>query len=209
MNEALIDQFLWLLDTTGCAAFGLSGALAAKKKQMDFFGVFLLASVTTFGGGLLRDMLLNIRPSAIFETPRYVLTALAASVVVWYFARHVEKNTRMIEVFDSIGLAVFSAFGSLRAIEAGAPVYGVLIMAMITGCGGGIVRDLLRGEPPFVLYRDFYATATVIGSGILQFMLWLGFPLSVAVVSCVAVVFSIRIVLIVRSWQLKPWTYRP
>jgi uncharacterized membrane protein YeiH len=204
----MIDQFLWLLDTLGCVAFGLSGALAAKKKQMDFFGLFLLASVTTFGGGLLRDMLLNIKPSAIFETPRYIITALFSAVVVWYFDHHVEKNTRMVEVFDSIGLAVFSAFGSLRAIEAGAPVYGVLIMAMITGCGGGIIRDLLRGEPPMILYGDFYATATVLGSGILQLMLWQNFPLSVAVVSCIVVVFSIRITIIIKSWRLKPWAHR-
>ncbi len=209
MNEAIINHFLWVLDTAGCIAFGLSGALAAKKKRMDFFGLFFLAGITTFGGGLLRDMLLNIKPSAIFETPRYLITSLGSAVAVWYFAHHVEKKTRMIEFFDAMGLAVFSAFGTVRAIEVEAPVYGVLIMAMITACGGGIMRDLLRGEPPFVLYRDFYATAAILGSVVLQLMLWLNFPLSLAVVSCVAVVFTIRIMLIWKSWQLKPWTHRP
>ncbi|WDI37974.1 trimeric intracellular cation channel family protein [Entomospira culicis] len=197
----MVVLFLDILDMAGSLAFALSGALAGKKKKMDGFGIIFLASVTTFGGGLTRDLLLHSKPVAIFESPRYLIIAIVAGLVVRYFDHQkVEKQSLMIALFDASGLAVFTAFGTMRAIEVGAPMHGALLMGMITGCVGGIIRDILRDEPPLILYGDFYARASLLGSLLLYFLyVYLALPSVVAIVSCVILVFVLRLYVILKN----------
>jgi uncharacterized membrane protein YeiH len=201
----MVTLFFDILDIIGSLAFAISGALAGKRKQMDGFGIVFLASVTTFGGGLTRDMLLASRPVALFETPRYLLIAVVAGLAVRYIdTKKVERQALIIALFDACGLAVFTAFGTMRAIEAGAPIYGGMLMGMITGCVGGMLRDVLLNQPPMVLYGDFYARACLLGSTLL-YTLHLGFkqPEVVSIVGCVALVLVIRLYVIAKSPHYK------
>jgi uncharacterized membrane protein YeiH len=205
----MMALFLDFLDMIGSLAFALSGALAGKKKQMDGFGIIFLASITTFGGGLTRDMLLATQPVAIFDTPRYLIIATLAGLLVRYVDyQKVEKQSFWIAMFDACGLAVFSAFGSMRALDVGAPFHGIVLMGMITGCVGGIMRDLLRAEVPMVFYGDFYARASLLGSLLLYVLYRLGFSSATMIISCVTLVLSIRMYVILKNPLYRPYLTR-
>lgn len=200
----MVTIFLDLLDVIGSLAFAFSGSLAAKKKNMDGFGIIFLASITTFGGGLTRDVLLNSKPIAIFETPRYFIIAMIAGIIVRYIDhKRIEKQSLLIALFDASGLAVFTAFGTTRAIQLGAPFHGSLIMGVVTGCVGGIIRDLLCNQSPMIFYGDFYARAALLGSLTLYILLLLKMPEVIAIVSCVLVVFTIRVYMIMKNSQYQ------
>ncbi|NIZ47337.1 trimeric intracellular cation channel family protein [Entomospira nematocerorum] len=196
----MVTIILEFLDIIGSLAFALSGAIAGYKKRMDGFGITFLASVTTFGGGLTRDILLNSKPVAIFETPRYMIIAVLAGLIVRYWPKHHnDRPSLLIALFDASGLAVFTAFGTMRALELGAPFHGSIIMGMITGCVGGIIRDVLLNEPPLIFYGDFYARASLLGSLLLYILHLYGIPDIVAILSCVGLVFMIRFYVIMKN----------
>ncbi len=154
-----------ILDFVGAFAFSISGAMAAVKAKMDYFGIFVLSSVTTFGGGVLRDVLLNLPPAALFQNPTYLIVCLICTALVMLIAsHHIELYMPIILVFDALGLAAFSIIGTLAGIRANTPWYTCVLLAVITGCAGGVIRDLLRGEEPIILYGDFYAGLSMLGS---------------------------------------------
>lgn len=204
-----LDAFLFILEILGCLAYSLSGALAAQKKRMDFFGMAVLAGATTFGGGLIRDTLLVIKPIAIFDTPRYIVFSVMGAAIVFFFGSHVEKRSKFILILDALGLAPFTALGAMRALSAGAPWYGAILMAVITGCGGGIIRDILRGEAPLVLYGDFYASASLLGSAVMVGMLALKAPLTPSILVCCFLVWLARFIAISYTWRKEAELKKP
>jgi len=151
------------LDYLGTGAFAVSGALKGVRKEMDIFGVAVLATVTAIGGGTLRDALLKI-PVFWLHNPVYVPLAVAAAVVVFVLYRWVQRTYRALLVFDAIGLGVFTAIGAVKAWDAGTGLVGVVTMACLTGVGGGVVRDVLAGDVPAVLREEVYASATLAGA---------------------------------------------
>lgn len=155
---------IYLLDLFGVAVFAVSGALAAGRKKLDLFGVCVLGLVTAVGGGTLRDLLLGIDPVFWISDPYYVYVAVGASFVTFVGVRYRQPPGRLLLIADALGLAVFAMIGTDKSLQLGvAPVIAV-IMGVMTGVAGGMVRDILSGEIPLILRREIYATAALCGA---------------------------------------------
>lgn len=148
------------------AVCAVSGVLAAEGKHMDLFGALVLALATAVGGGTLRDLCLGIQPVFWVQTPEYITTALAAAVAVFILARFVEMPNRALLIADAFGLALFGIVGTQKALEHGSPGGIAILLGVVTGVAGGILRDVLRGEIPWVFRKevDLYATAVFFGA---------------------------------------------
>lgn len=158
------ESILYILDLAGTGVFAMSGAAAAMKKNLDFFGVLVLAVVTAMGGGTIRDILLNDMPPFYFHDAWYLSIAIGTAVVVFFIPSIINRLNTPVVVFDAIGLGVFTIIGAQKALAANLEFAAVLILAMLTGIGGGLIRDVLRGEVPFVLRKEIYASASLLGA---------------------------------------------
>ena len=158
---------LHALDIIGTFVFAVSGAFRAVKYELDLLGVLTLAVATGVGGGILRDLMLGSVPPAAFRDEAYLLVCLAGGVVVFLSPRRIAKRWDWVLAADAVGLSVFAAIGAAKAAAGGFGVIGIMMMAAVTACGGGVVRDMLVAEIPVVLKADFYASAALIGGACL------------------------------------------
>ncbi len=155
---------LYFLDLFGVAVFAVTGALAAGEKKMDLFGVVVLALATALGGGTLRDVILGAYPLFWISNPTYIFVATAVAVSIFIMARFVRPPAKALKFADAFGLAVFTVIGTEKAISLGVPGSIAVIMGVMTGVAGGIIRDMLSGEIPLVLKAEIYATASLCGA---------------------------------------------
>ncbi len=158
------DMMIYLLDLFGVAVFAITGALAAGKKKMDLFGVVVLALATALGGGTLRDVILGAYPVFWISNPTYIFVGTAVAVSIFTAARFMRPPDRALKFADAFGLAVFTVIGTEKALSQGVPVSIAVIMGVMTGVAGGIIRDILSGEIPLVLKAEIYATASLCGA---------------------------------------------
>lgn len=196
-----MQNFIFLLDLLGIIAFAASGALMAGKHNMDLFGGLVLAFVTGIGGGTLRDVILNV-PVFWLSQPHYLWACLAGFllVVIALYRWH-EAPRATINFMDAIGLAVFSVLGAQKTLELGNNEAVAIIMGMLTGCGGGMIRDVLANKVPTILSRKrLYATASL-GGG-LVFVLLAPWSQMTAMILGFAVVLAIRLGALFRNWRL-------
>lgn len=198
-GEALV--IIYLLDLFGVAVFAVSGALEAGRKRMDVFGTVVVAIVTAIGGGTVRDLVLGIRPVLWISHPIYVLVATAAALVTFITARWVQFPTRVLLIFDAFGLAMFTIIGCQRALEVNVSYVIVVVMGVITGVAGGIIRDILCGEIPLVLRSEIYATASLAGGMLFVALHSFGVERSIAAIAAVALILIIRLAAI--YWRLS------
>ena len=159
------DTTLAALDFAGILVFAISGALAAARKGMDIVGMFALALVTATGGGTLRSLLVGDFPVPFLRTPWPLALTAVASALTYFAARWVEeKMSRPIRFFDAIGLGVFMSTGVAVSLNLGQPWWAALFLGCVTAVFGGVLRDILRQEVPFVFQpAELYATAALIG----------------------------------------------
>lgn len=158
-----------LLDLAGTLVFALSGALLAVRKDLDIVGVAVLSVAAGLGGGLLRDVLLGATPPAALRNEAYLLTALAAAALGFWFHPGIARLARLnagIRLLDAIGLGFFAIAGTLKSLNAGLDPVPAVLLGVVTGVGGGVVRDLLAGEVPLVLRQEVYALAALLGATI-------------------------------------------
>jgi len=153
-----------LLDLFGVAVFAITGALAAGKKKMDLFGVVVLALATALGGGTLRDVILGAYPVFWIADPTYIFLCTATAVSTFVTARFLKPPDKALKFADAFGLAIFTVIGTKKAIFLGVPDSIAVIMGVMTGVAGGIIRDVLSGEIPLVLKAEIYATASLCGA---------------------------------------------
>lgn len=147
-----------VLSAIGTIAFAISGAIIAMEEEYDIFGVYLLGFVTAFGGGAVRNLLIGVPVSALWEQEMMFQLALVSITLVFLFPhRLLGQWNRWGHFFDAIGLSAFAVQGALYAVELELPVYAVVVAAVLTGSGGGIIRDLLAGRKPLVLKAEIYA----------------------------------------------------
>lgn len=192
----------YLFEHCAVAVCAITGVLAAKNKGVDLFGVLVLALVTALGGGTLRDLILGTKPFWLSDST-FVLTASVAAGVVFFLARFWNVPPLLLLVVDACGLALFTMIGTERALAFSAPKIVAVILGVITGVAGGIVRDLLTGEIPLVLRTGvyLYATAALCGASI---FVVIAPRISSPVVSqsiAVAVTLSLRLAAI--RWRLR------
>lgn len=156
---------VWIeyLAVSACA---ITAVLAADGKRMDLFGVMVLALVTAVGGGTIRDLCLGARPLFWIEQPLYIWAALGAAVLTFVVARFVPMPEKTLDVVDAFALALFGIAGTEKALMYGTPGIVAILLGIVTGVAGGIVRDVLRREVPLVFQKDmeFYATAVFAGA---------------------------------------------
>ncbi|MBP8050718.1 MAG: trimeric intracellular cation channel family protein, partial [Oscillospiraceae bacterium] len=166
------NVLVFVLELIGTAAFAVSGAIVGIKKQMDLFGVIVLGVCTAVGGGIVRDVILGVTPPATFHDPVYTLTAAAVSVLMFLphvrarVGRHEPVFDRLLLVMDAVGLGVFTVVGVQCAYRQAEhdTLFLTVFVGLITGVGGGVLRDVFSGERPYIFVRHFYACASIIGA---------------------------------------------
>ncbi|MDO4562812.1 MAG: TRIC cation channel family protein [Clostridia bacterium] len=194
----------------GVVAAATSGTLLGLRKNFDMFGVIFLAIITTIGGGIIRDVFLGHLPPRAFENPAFVAVATAVALFVAVFYKVIknpiiEGMAQGILYFDAIGLGSFCAIGFYYAICDGANSgFLVVTVAVFTGIGGGMLRDILANRIPFVLKRDIYAMAAVIGA-LAAYLLHPYVGADAALYICMCITTLIRVLALKFDIQLPPF----
>ena len=153
-----------LLNIIGTIAFAISGALVAMEEDYDILGVFILGLVTAFGGGILRNVLIGLPVDNIWEQGLLLKSALAAMGIVFFMPESfIHFSKRSLHFFDAIGLSAFAIQGAIAATSMDHPISAIIVAAILTGIGGGIIRDVLAGRKPVVLREEIYAVWALLG----------------------------------------------
>ncbi|MET8869152.1 trimeric intracellular cation channel family protein [Nonomuraea sp. NPDC004580] len=190
-----------LLDLAGIFVFALSGALMGVRKRLDVVGMAVLAEITALGGGLVRDLILNVRPAA-FQSLGYVLVPLAATVIVFFWHPHVARVMPAILVLDAAGLGLFCAVGTAKAMEYGLSPLHASLLGVTSAVGGGMLRDVLAGEIPTLLYdRQLYAVPALVGSAAMAGLASYGLHGWPATLAAAVLAFGLRIAAMRRNWR--------
>lgn len=197
---------LYWLDLFGVAVFAVTGSLAARRKQLDLFGVLVIALVTALGGGTLRDLLIGRSPVFWVADSSVIVIAGSAALLTVIAARWNILPARPLLLADALGLAVFTVLGTQTALASGVNALAAIIMGVMTGVAGGIIRDLLTGEIPLILQREIYATAALCGALVLIVAIRLQAPAELAEILGVAVTLVLRLAAIWRGWRLPQFT---
>lgn len=177
----------------GTVAFAISGAVIGIEKKLDIFGITFLAIVTSVGGGIFRDIIIGNTPPTAFVNPTSSIISIFTALVVFFFYEKKSKFEKIIIISDALGLGVFTAIGCRTAIIRGADnAIFVIAMGLSTGVGGGMIRDILVENVPFVLKREVYALASIIGA-LCFFFFYSYFPEIISLYLCCAIIFIIRI----------------
>lgn len=185
----------------------MTAALAAGRRKMDWFGVCLLACVTALGGGTIRDIFLDHYPLFWVETPYVLLLVCGAALFTIAIARVVDRLRWTFLLLDALGLVVFTIIGCNVGMEMGAHPLIVLIAGMVTGIFGGILRDVLCNDVPLVFRGELYATVSIVTGAIYYFGLAAGIHPDVVIVAAIAVGFPLRVVAIIRKWEMPKFVY--
>lgn len=188
----MVQLVIATLDWFGVVVFAVTGALVASRKQMDIFGFALLAAVTGIGGGSMRDMLLGNLPVFWVKQPLYIVICVVVAAVVFFTAHIPESRYRLLMWLDAIGLAFFCVVGASKGLEAGAGPVIAIVMAIVTASFGGIIRDVIGGESPFLLRKEIYVTAALAGAVVFVAGRALGISDTVGAVAGFAVCLAIR-----------------
>jgi uncharacterized membrane protein YeiH len=188
-----MDVVLQVIEALGILAFAFSGFIEARRKDMDLVGVFTVAFITAFGGGTLRDLLLDRRPLFWVEHQEYTLLVFVLALMVSPFLRHLRSgfSEKLIVTADALGLGLFSVLGASLAQDAGMPIFVSAMMGVITGIFGGVLRDVICNEIPLVFRRGhLYATCSFAGCWAYLFLDWVAMPQAISLfVSIVITVF--------------------
>lgn len=189
------------------AAEAMTAALAAGRRNMDWFGVCLIACVTALGGGTLRDILLDHYPLVWVKNPYVLLLVCGAALATIPLARLVDRLKWPFLLLDALGLVVFTVIGCNIGIEAGVHPIIVIVAGMVTGTAGGILRDVLCNDIPLIFQGELYATVSMI-TGIVYFAgLGAGVPIDLMVIASIVLGFTLRTLAIAFKWEMPKFVY--
>lgn len=196
------------LDYSGVAVFAATGALSASRKQMDIIGFLFLAGVTGVGGGTFRDLILDV-PVFWIANHDYVLVCAAMAVLVFFMAHRVESRYKLLLWLDAVGLAAFAVMGAARGLAVtGSPVIAI-IMGVLTATFGGILRDILAGEPSVLLRPEVYVTAGLAGAGVYTLGDLAALPPIACQLGGFIAALAVRGGAIRFGWRIPPYKSRP
>lgn len=197
-------EFISVVELVGTVAFAVSGALVAIEKDLDYYGIAFFAIITAVGGGLIRDMMINSPLPAALENPLYVIISILSAAAVIAFYRKIVLYTNLLLIFDAIGLAAFTAIGAEVAVTNGLDLPFVIItLALLTGTGGGVLRDVFAKEIPFVFRKEVYALASIIGAVFFIIIARFSGNNTLALYSCFGVTLFIRLICMKKDVHLK------
>jgi len=186
--------FLQFLDFTGTVAFAASGAIAGARKHLDLYGICFLAIVTAVGGGTVRDALLGRLPPFSFTNITYFILSVLTAIAIFIFYKHISATYSLLVWMDALGLGVFNVIGITVALESGVGYFGSICFGVITGTGGGMLRDVLIGEIPFVLKQEVYATACIVAGMLFCLLHFTGINMQLNMVVSSMLLFAVRMV---------------
>jgi uncharacterized membrane protein YeiH len=191
------------LDLFGIAVFAASGALAAAHRKQTLVTFSFFALVTGVGGGTVRDLLIGA-PVFWVHDWRFAATCLVTAGLVWVTPQHFWKP-RALDWFDAVGIAIYAVFGTWKSLTLGVPLLPAMMMGVITACVGGIIRDVLAGEPSILLKPEIYVTAAALASGLFGLSLFIGIPVLPAAVFSATAGFALRAMAIWKGWAIPAY----
>ena len=191
------------LDLFGIAVFAASGALAAAQRGQTLVTFSFFALITGVGGGTVRDLLIGA-PVFWVQDWRFAATCLVTAGLVWVTPKTF-WNARALDWFVAIGIAIYAVFGAWKSLTLGVPLLPAMMMGVITACVGGIIRDVLAGEPSILLKPEIYVTAAALASGLFVLLLWFGLPVLVAASLSALAGFALRAMAILKGWAIPAY----
>jgi uncharacterized membrane protein YeiH len=192
---------LVVLDLVGIFVFAVAGALVAVRKNLDLFAALVLGGVTGLGGGFIRDVLIGATPPAALADWRYLLVPVAAGLLTFVFHPTVGRLERVVTLFDAFGLALFCVTGALKAVDYGLDPLPAALMGMLTGIGGGMLRDVLSGSVPVIFEGVLYATPALAGATVAVLLDRTDLPLLVVAAAGFTTCLGWRLLALVRGWR--------
>ncbi|MFC2992365.1 trimeric intracellular cation channel family protein [Halomonas tibetensis] len=198
-----MSGLIYWLDMAGVIVFALSGVILACRSRMDPFGMLVLAAVTGIGGGTLRDLVLGVRPVFWVTDPTYlwvILATVGLSIISFHYIHRLNRG--FLPVADAFGLALFTVIGTHKALLLDAPGVVAVLMGVLTGVAGGMIRDLLAHRVPMVLRQEIYATAAIAGGITYVVLDALSSPGTLTVALALLVTLSLRLGAIYWKWAL-------
>ncbi len=157
-------SFIYLLDLCAVAVCAITATLEARRRELDWFGVVVIAVIAGIGGGTLRDILLGRLPVYWIHDPIYVVVGMVAATCAFFLGRHIRLPNNFFLIPDAIGLALFTVIGTSIALKLNTPWLNAALMGVITGVFGGVIRDIMCNEIPLIFRTDIYATASLVGA---------------------------------------------
>jgi uncharacterized membrane protein YeiH len=196
------ETFVHILDLGGTFVFAISGAVAAVNRRLDLFGILVLSFVAGNVGGITRDVLIGAVPPAALTNGQYLLVSVLAGLITFFSYAGVDRLRTPVLLFDAVGLSFFAAAGAEKAIQFGlSPVMSALL-GMLTGIGGGMMRDVLLAEIPQVLRSDLYAVAALAGASVVVIGHVLGISYGISALAGGVLCFWLRYMAIWHGWHL-------
>lgn len=191
-----------ILEALGTAAFAISGAFAARQKRLDIFGILVCTFATAVGGGTIRDVLIGNTPVAWMKDQQTILVIVVSYLLTLLFSAQLRRMQHTLAFFDAIGLGFATIIGVQRGLEADLSPSICVTLGMVTGCFGGVLRDVLLNEIPLVFHKDIYASASLLG-GLLYFVCRaLEINASVSAAIAIVSIVALRILVLRFGWKL-------
>lgn len=205
----LIDPvfILTTLFITGLIVEAMTGAITAGQMKMDLFGVLVVANVTAFGGGVVRDVLLGHAPMLIVSKPELLFVTSVAALIMVLIARHFQKIRWILLSLDALGMITFSIVGAMRAQDMEFGMGVASIAGLTTGVFGGILRDILCNRIPLAFRKELYASISIFSVWMYLLLDHLNTPLFITVVATLSAGFCLRILAIIYDWHIPQFIY--
>lgn len=191
-----------ILDLLGTFVFALAGATAAVRRQLDIFGVLVVAFAAACSGGIARDVLIGAVPPAAIADWRYLAASLLAGTIAFRWHAQIERMAHPVRIFDAAGLSLFAVAGAQKALAFDLSPVMAALLGMLTGIGGGVARDLLLAQVPTVLRSDLYAVAALAGAAVLVVSSLAGISPLIGALAGAGLCFALRVAAIKKDWHL-------
>ncbi|WP_432474002.1 trimeric intracellular cation channel family protein [Amphritea sp. HPY] len=204
-----VADLIHIFDVAGVAVFAITGALAAQGKKLDILGVVVLGIVTALGGGTIRDITLDVHPVIWVANTTYLWTAIISAIAAFILCRYLAYPRRLLLLLDALGMSLFAVLGAQKATALGMPPVIAVMMAMITGCAGGMIRDILTRQIPLILQRngELYATCAMVGA--IVYVLFSGLiPEELLMLLSIAVALAIRLASMYAGLELPEFVIK-
>lgn len=200
-EEVVVTLLLTSLDLLGTFAFAISGALAGARHRLDLFGILVLSFAAATFGGITRDLLIGAHPPASIQDWRYVAVSTLAGIVTFLWSAKIHRAQQAVLLFDAAGLGLFAVTGAGKALAFHLDPIPAALLGMLTGIGGGVVRDVLVSEVPAVFRTDIYAVAALAGASVVVIAHALHLPPQPAALGGALLCFTIRLLAVRRGWH--------
>ncbi|MEO8748375.1 MAG: trimeric intracellular cation channel family protein [Rhodanobacter sp.] len=199
MNEQVLFP---LIDLAGTFAFAISGATAARRRNLDLFGILAIAFITACGGGIVRDLCIGAIPPAGLADSRYLFTAVFAALLTIGAYPWVERLAYPVRLFDAMGLGLYAVYGAHKTLEHGLNAEVAILLGVVTAIGGGLARDVLLARVPVVLQKEIYASAALVGATLAVIGEHWHWPAVWAMWLPIVVCFCLRFLALRHQWNL-------